>query len=318
MTFYNVKSGHSVSGITISSGKRVPGGPRRLMMMGCRMPRNAGIYAAALAALLAVRVALADEASFQWQALGTETYDTTCAACHQPTGLGLPGTFPPLAGHAAAILARPGGREYLTRLVLFGLEGEVTIEGKPFNGTMPPWGEVLSNEQLAAVLNHVLHSWGNDKALPPGFAPFVPAEIAAARGTQLTSAEVHALRGQTTREQAEPSASVPVTFTSEQADRGHAVYRRACQDCHGFNLNDGEFGGAPLTGQYFARHWGNGSVAALYGFMLAKMPPDRPGKLNPQTYADLVSFLLSRNGYASGPTELPPDQDAQQHMSLQR
>jgi hypothetical protein len=48
------------------------------------------------------------------------------------------------------------------------------------------------------------------------------------------------------------------------------------------------------------------------------MPPDRPGQLSPQTYADLVAFLLSNNGYPPGDKELPTDQNAQQDMSLKR
>lgn len=281
------------------------------------MPRYSGICVAALLALTTFRVAVADEA-FQWRAVGEETYNTTCAACHQPTGLGVPGTFPPLAGHAAAILSHPRGRAYLARLVLYGLEGEITVDDKPFSSAMPPLGELLSDEQLAAALDHVLYSWDNDKALPAGFMPFTPAEIAAARATKMTAGEVHALRDQTLGAQAQQVASIPVTFTSEQAGRGQAAYRRACQDCHGYELNNGEFGGAPLNGLYFSRHWGSGSVAALYGYLTAKMPPDRPGKLNPQTYADLVAFLLSKNGYAAGSAELPPDQDAQQRMIMKR
>jgi mono/diheme cytochrome c family protein len=283
-----------------------------------RMQRSLGIYVAALLACALVRGATAQDGSFPWQVTGAATYNTVCAACHQPTGLGVPGSFPPLSGHAAAILESSGGRAYLARLVLYGLEGEITVDGKTFNGTMPPLGDTLSDEQLAAALDHVLNNWANASALPPGFTPFVPSEIAAARNVKLTAAEVYALRSQTLQEQSAAKAEVAVSFTAEQADRGRAAYRRACQDCHGFNLNDGEFGGAPLNGQYFARHWGDGSVAALYGFMAAKMPPDRPGKLNPQTYADLVAFLLSKNGYSPGSTELPPDQDAQQRMTLKR
>ncbi len=282
------------------------------------MPRSAGIRVIALAAVFVASAAAADDTAFQWQTAGAETYNTVCAACHQPTGLGVPGAFPPLAGHAPSILAHPGGRDYLVRLVLYGLSGEIDVDGKTFNATMPPLGDTLTDEQLAAALYRALRSWDNDKALPPGFAPILPTEIAAARATKMTAAEVYALRGQTFHEAAPNMAAAPVTFTTEQADRGHAAYRRACQDCHGFNLNDGEFGGAPLNGQYFARHWEGGSAAALYGYMSARMPPDRPGKLTPQTYADLMAFLLTANGYPPGQTELPPDRDAQEHMSLRR
>jgi mono/diheme cytochrome c family protein len=274
---------------------------------------------AAVLALAAPGAALADEGLFQWQKVGAETYANFCGTCHQPDGQGVPETFPPLAGHASAVLARPGGRGYLAQLVLYGLEGRIAVDGKRFEGAMPAWGETLTNEQLAAALDYVLHSWTNQQALPANFEPFVPAEIARARDPKMTPAQMYALRNQIMPESS-PSgiASTPPQFTQEQADRGHAAYRRNCQDCHGANLNDGEFGGAPLNGQYFLRHWGNGSVAALYGFLRTKMPPDRPGRLSPQAYADLTAFLLMKNGYQTAETELPPDVGAQERMSLRR
>jgi mono/diheme cytochrome c family protein len=107
-------------------------------------------------------------------------------------------------------------------------------------------------------------------------------------------------------------------YAAAQAERGQAAYRQSCQDCHGSSLDNGEFGGPPLKGGYFRTRWSNGSVAALYGYVSLAMPPDRPGQLSPQTYADLVAFLLSNNGYPPGDKELPTDQNAQQNMSLKR
>jgi hypothetical protein len=46
------------------------------------------------------------------------------------------------------------------------------------------------------------------------------------------------------------------------------------------------------------------------------MPPDRPGRLTPQTYADITAFLLDRNGYKSGSQELPADLGKMSTMSL--
>jgi cytochrome c len=108
------------------------------------------------------------------------------------------------------------------------------------------------------------------------------------------------------------------TFTVEQAARGEALYRHSCQDCHGSELDNGEFGGPPLTGTYFSDHWGAGNVAALYSFTKAMMPPDRPGDLSPQTYVDLTAFILSRNGYKAGGKELSADLDALAQMSLKK
>jgi mono/diheme cytochrome c family protein len=112
--------------------------------------------------------------------------------------------------------------------------------------------------------------------------------------------------------------SAPASFTEEQAARGETDYQRNCQDCHGANLDDGEFGGAPLKGSYFAQHWGAATAYALVGYMKIKMPPDRPGQLSPGTYADLAAYILSRNGYAPAGAELPVEDSGQQAMSLKK
>ena len=110
----------------------------------------------------------------------------------------------------------------------------------------------------------------------------------------------------------------PVSFTAAQADQGQAAYRQSCQDCHGSSLDNGEFGGPPLKGAYFRGRWGAGNAAVLYGFLSMTMPPDRPGQLSPQTYASLMAFILSNNGYTAGDKELPADPDAQQKMTLKK
>jgi mono/diheme cytochrome c family protein len=262
------------------------------------------------------------QAEFQWQDLGARVFDASCSVCHQPNGLGVPSAFPPLAGHVAESFAQRKGRDYLVRLVLFGLEGPIVVKGNTFEGTMPPWAQ-LSDGEIAAALDHVLTAWGNDKLVPRDFTPILPSDVAAARAQRLTATEVHALRREIVP--ATPGgvagaapAQTALTFTAEQAGRGEATYQRNCQDCHGTTLDNGEFGGAPLKGSYFRQHWANGSVAALYSKTKATMPPDRPGQLSDQTYLDLTAFLLSQNGYAAGDKELPPDLEAQQTMSLKK
>jgi mono/diheme cytochrome c family protein len=115
---------------------------------------------------------------------------------------------------------------------------------------------------------------------------------------------------------AQDGQQIPVSFTATQAEHGEAAYRQNCQDCHGSTLDNGEFGGPPLKGGYFRGHWGAASLAALYGYLSTAMPPDRPGRLSPQTYADLTAFILSNNGYPPSDRELPVDADAQQKMTL--
>jgi mono/diheme cytochrome c family protein len=293
---------------------------------GWRVARAALALVAVAASVAAVSQPAQSQApaptEFKWQELGARVFDANCGICHQQSGQGVAGAFPPLAGHVAESFAQRNGREYLVRLVLFGLEGAIVVNGNTFDSAMPPWAQ-LSDDEIAAALDHVLSAWGNDKLLPRDFAPILPSDVAAARGQRLTSGEVLALRREIMP--AAPGgiagaapASTALTFTSEQAERGEAAYARNCADCHGTTLDNGEFGGAPLNGSYFRRHWGGGSVAALYSKTRTTMPPDRPGQLTDQTYRDLTAFLLSRNGYAAGDKELPADLEMQQKMSLKK
>jgi S-disulfanyl-L-cysteine oxidoreductase SoxD len=114
------------------------------------------------------------------------------------------------------------------------------------------------------------------------------------------------------------SQTAPPSFTAEQAAEGQKAYQTNCQDCHGSALDNGEFGGPPLRGGYFHQHWGSGTVDALFDYLRVAMPPDRPGRLSPGTYADLTAFLLSENGYTPNGSELPAEDGAMRNMTLQK
>ncbi|RIH86753.1 c-type cytochrome [Calidithermus roseus] len=116
-----------------------------------------------------------------------------CQGCHQTNGTGIPGVFPPLAGHVPQVLAAKGGREYLINVLLYGLAGEISVKGQKYSGAMPPFAQ-LTDEQLAGVLNHISTQWGNDKALPKDFKLFNAAEVKAKRATKLSQAQVLELR----------------------------------------------------------------------------------------------------------------------------
>lgn len=256
-------------------------------------------------------------AKTEWQALGAQVFAANCSTCHQANGQGFGGAFPPLAGHVPKSFAQPEGRDYLPRLVLFGLEARITVKGDAYDGVMPSWSQ-LDDSQIAAVLNYIFNAWGNDKLLPPGFDPIKPSDVAAARKPQMTAAEVLTLRQKVVPETpAVALTSVPVTFTAVQSERGQASYTENCENCHGTALNDGEY--APtLKGSIFLRHWEDGSLAALYGKINSTMPLDRPGELSEQSYVDLTAFLLSKNGYTAGDKELPADNQQQRNMSLKK
>jgi mono/diheme cytochrome c family protein len=121
------------------------------------------------------------------QADGAKIY-AQCAGCHQANGQGIPGAFPPLAGHVAEILSKAGGREYLIRVLLWGLQGPIEVRGMRYNGVMPGYAQ-WKDEEIAAILNHIATAWGDDKKVK-GFKPFTPAEVKALRDKKLTPQQV--------------------------------------------------------------------------------------------------------------------------------
>jgi len=92
-------------------------------------------------------------------AAGEGVYLANCAACHQPTGVGLAGAFPPLAGSDFL----QGNRQEVLAAALFGLQGPITVNGVEYNGVMPSLGH-LTDEDLAAAVTYVFGSWGNNLA----------------------------------------------------------------------------------------------------------------------------------------------------------
>lgn len=92
-------------------------------------------------------------------AKGKGVYDKVCIACHQATGQGIPGAFPPLA--KSDYLNKDVNRAI--KGVVKGLSGPITVNGKKFSGAMP--AQPLSDQQLADAMTYVYSSWGNNKTV---------------------------------------------------------------------------------------------------------------------------------------------------------
>ncbi len=88
---------------------------------------------------------------------GKQVFTTTCQACHQATGAGIPGAFPPVAESEWV----NGPPKRLVAIILHGLQGEITVKGQQFNGSMPPFKDQLKPEDIAAVATYVRNSFGN-------------------------------------------------------------------------------------------------------------------------------------------------------------
>jgi len=104
--------------------------------------------------------------------LGRRLFTSICAACHQPTGRGLPNMFPPLAGSDYL----NADKNRAIKIVIFGRQGEVVVNGQKFNNNMPLFP--LTDDNIANVLTYVYNSFGNS-------------------GFEVTPDEVKVLRAQT-------------------------------------------------------------------------------------------------------------------------
>ena len=88
---------------------------------------------------------------------GAAAFAGNCSACHQATGLGVEGAFPPLVGSEWVV----ADAKIPVQILLNGLEGEVTVKGVKYEGAMPNFGETLDDATLSAILTYVRSNWGN-------------------------------------------------------------------------------------------------------------------------------------------------------------
>lgn len=140
-------------------------------------------------------------------ALGRGIYARNCQACHQAGGTGLPPVYPPLAG-SNWVQDNP---RRIIKVVLSGLSGPVEVNGKQFNNAMTPFGSLLSDQQIAAVLTYIRTDpeFGNDSY--PVSEELV-AEVRAEYGDRSetwSQAELEAIHGPVTGEWAPEESAAP-------------------------------------------------------------------------------------------------------------
>ncbi len=88
--------------------------------------------------------------------IGEKVYRQRCVSCHQEDGKGVEGAYPPLVqAHWVT-----GSSERLSAILLYGINGNLTVNGNVYNGNMPAW-ETLTDEQIAGVSTYIRNSWGN-------------------------------------------------------------------------------------------------------------------------------------------------------------
>ena len=115
---------------------------------------------------------------------GAAVYGQNCAICHQASGQGMPGAFPALAKDPVVT----GDPTYLARVVLYGLEGRLAVNGQTYNSAMAGLAGSMNDDQISQALTYVRSSWGNN-------APAVSADVVKAQraipGTPQDNAAKH-------------------------------------------------------------------------------------------------------------------------------
>lgn len=161
---------------------------------------------------------------------GEKVYNSICASCHQPTGMGNPPTFPALKG---------------SKIATGPISGHVDIVFNGKTGTaMQAFKSQLSNVDIAAVVTYERNAWGNSTGT------FVqPASIKALRdGKSMAEAlatkpsgKVDAAKPQAkaAEKAAAPAAATPAAEPAKSADpmkdamvNGEKVYNSTCAACH--------------------------------------------------------------------------------------
>lgn len=152
--------------------------------------------------------------------LGKETYLAHCAACHQPSGLGIPPAFPALKGSPVATTGTVNDHI------------DIVYNGKAGTG-MQGYGKQLSLKQLAAVVTYERNAWGNDTGDVVQAADVKNAMGGA--GTAVTDS-VDAAENDVAEqviETAAPAEDLTKTYSlDELMTMGEKVYSTACVACH--------------------------------------------------------------------------------------
>ena len=126
---------------------------------GLYLTQNSGNFAPSAFDLNAPKASLAGgPVVFEPDAAkGEKLFLANCAACHQATGLGVPGAFPPLVKSVWVT----GSEDRLVKAILAGLAGEIEVNGVKYNGNMPNIGAGLKDAQIAHIATYVRQAWGN-------------------------------------------------------------------------------------------------------------------------------------------------------------
>lgn len=102
--------------------------------------------------------------------VGKRLFTQNCVVCHQTSGMGVAGQFPPLVASEWVVGGDWVGDNHLVKILLAGMQGPVQVMGKSYNNAMPPWAQ-LKDSEIASILTYIRSEWGNNA--PPITEEFV-------------------------------------------------------------------------------------------------------------------------------------------------
>lgn len=133
---------------------------------------------------------------------GKRIFGANCSACHQSSGLGVAGAFPPIVGSEWVT----GPEQTVVRILLHGLNGSLQVKGANYNGAMPAWKESMSDDDIAHVITYI-RQWS------PNAAPAVSAATVGALRKEHESRS-----GPWTEPELKAAEAAPAAVTTTTAD----------------------------------------------------------------------------------------------------
>ncbi len=140
--------------------------------------------------------------------VGKRIFTQNCVVCHQTSGLGMPGQFPPLVGSEWVVGGDWVADNHLVSILLHGMQGAVQVKGVTYNNAMPPWKQ-LKDDQIAAVLTYIRSEWGNAAApISPEYVKSMR-DKTTARTEPWSQKELKAMPAESAGTSAAPAAPAP-------------------------------------------------------------------------------------------------------------
>lgn len=152
--------------------------------------------------------------------LGEQTYIAHCAACHQPTGMGLPPAFPALKNTPFTTTGS------ITDHI------DVVLNGRAGTG-MQAFGKQLSLKEIAAVVTYERNAWGNDTGDTVQASDVQALSGAEAPKVTTTESVEQVVDDLATQVAEEPYEDLTKAYTlAELMAKGEKVYNTTCAACH--------------------------------------------------------------------------------------